>query len=421
MIEGFALGSYLPVLQDPHHEFLSFPGGISWYIIQRMIDRLIDTRRVRVALKRSRVVALLGPRQCGKTTLARQFVAADSLNYFDLEDPRSLARLEAPETALRPLKGVVVIDEVQRRPEVFPLLRVLADRKPLPARFLILGSASPELLRQSAETLAGRLETVILEGFRLGDLGHRAERRHWLRGGFPPAYTARSEADSLVWRQQFIQTFLERDIPQLGVGVPALALRRFWNMVAHYHAQIWNGAELARALASSESTVRRYLDLLTGVFMLRQLPPWFENLGKRQVKSPKVYVRDSGLLHALLGIAHPRDLELHPKVGASWEGYAVEEVLKAVQPDEAYYWATHQGAEIDLLPFKHGRRVGVECKRSDAPGLTPSMRIALADLKLDRLVVVYPGDRRYALADQVDVIPLAELADSAGFFKRRSR
>ena len=390
-----------------------------------MIDRPTDTRRVRAALKRSRVVALLGPRQCGKTTLARQFVSAESLNYFDLEDPGSLSRLSEPEIALRPLRGLVVIDEIQHRPELFPLLRVLADRRPLPARFLILGSASPDLLKQSSETLAGRLETVLLEGFRLADLGRRAQGRHWLRGGFPPAFTSRSEADSVVWRRQFIQTFLERDIPQLGIDVPAVALRRFWNMVAHYHAQIWNGAELARALAVSESTVRRYLDLMTGVFMLRQLPPWFENIGKRQVKSPKVFVRDSGLLHALLGIANQRDLELHPKVGASWEGYAVEEVLKALEPDEAYYWATHQGAEIDLVLFKHGRRIGVECKRSDAPGLTPSMRTALVDLKLDRLVVVYPGDRGYALADQVQVIPLAELAEttgsSAGLFKRRRR
>jgi uncharacterized protein len=394
-------------------------------MIEAMIDRPTDTRRVRTALRRSRVVALLGPRQCGKTTLARQFVAADSLNYFDLEDPRSIARLSEPETALRPLKGLVVIDEIQRRPELFPLLRVLADRRPLPARFLILGSASPELLRQSAETLAGRIENVILEGFRLADLGRRAQGRHWIRGGFPPAYTARSDADSLVWRRQFVETFLERDVPQLGTNIPAIALRRFWNMVAHYHAQTWNGAELARALAVSEPTVRRYLDLLTGVFMLRQLPPWFENIGKRQVKSPKVFVRDSGLLHTLLGIANRRELELHPKVGASWEGYAVEEVLKALEPDEAYYWATHQGAEIDLVLFKQGRRIGVECKRSDAPALSTSMRIALVDLRLDRLVVVYPGDRRYALAEQVDVIPLVELtdpgADAAELFKRRGR
>jgi predicted AAA+ superfamily ATPase len=374
-----------------------------------VIDRRADAGIVRTALKRSRIVAILGARQCGKTTLARRFVPAESLNYFDLEDPASLARLAEADTALRPLKGLVVIDEIQRRPDLFPLLRVLADRRPLPARFLILGSASPALLRQSSETLAGRLETVLLEGFRLADLGAAAQGRHWLRGGFPLAYTARSEKDSMSWRRQFIQTFLERDVPQLGSTVPAEALRRFWTMLAHYHGQTWNGAELARAMAVSEATVRRHLDLLTGVFMVRQLAPWHENLGKRQVRAPKVYVRDSGLLHALLGIGSRRDLELHPKVGASWEGYAVEEVLKALRPDEAYFWATHQGAELDLLLFRRGRRVGVECKRMDAPKLTPSMRVAISDLKLDRLAVVYPGTTRYALAADVEVVPLAEL------------
>ena len=377
-----------------------------------MIYRKHDIGQVRTALKRSRVVALLGPRQCGKTTLARQFVPAASLNYFDLEDPASLARLTEPDTALRPLKGLVVIDEIQRRPDLFPLLRVLADRKPLPARFLILGSASLDLLKQSSETLAGRLETVPLEGLCLADLGAAAQTRHWLRGGFPLSCMARTDTDSLVWRRQFLQTLLERDLPQLGVTIPAVALRRFWNMLAHYHGQTWNAAELARALAVNESTVRRYLDLMTGVFMLRQLPPWFENLGKRQVKAPKVYVRDSGLLHALLGLGNRRDLEHHPKVGASWEGYAVEEVLKALRPDDTYYWATHNGAELDLLLFKNGRRIGVECKRADAPTLTPSMRFALADLKLDELHVVYPGAKRYALNKQVEVVPLAELVNA---------
>ena len=363
---------------------------------------------IRGALRRSRVVALLGPRQCGKTTLARQFVAPDSLNYFDLEDPQSLARLSEPDLALRPLKKLVVIDEVQRRPELFPLLRVLADRTPLPARFLILGSASTDLLQQSSETLAGRLETVPLEGFRLADLGAKAQGRHWLRGGFPLAYTPRREKDSVSWRKQFLDTFLERDMPQLGVKIPALALRRFWNMVAHYHGQTWNAAELARALAVNESTVRRYLDLMAGVFMLRQLPPWFENLGKRQVRSPKVYVRDSGLLHSLLGITNQYDLENHPKVGASWEGYAVEEVLKSFRPDEAYCWATHSGAELDLLLFKNGRRIGIDCKRADAPSLTRSMRTALADLRLDHLYVLYPGNKAYSLGKKVEVTPLAE-------------
>jgi predicted AAA+ superfamily ATPase len=377
-----------------------------------VIARKMDFSLVQTALRRSRIVALLGPRQCGKTTLARQFVAADSLNYFDLEDPQSLARLSEPDTALRPLRGLVIIDEVQRRPEIFPLLRVLADRSPLPARFLVLGSASPDLLRQSSETLAGRLETVTLEGFRLADLGASAQGTHWLRGGFPLAYTARTESNSVAWRRQFIQTFLERDLPQLGVQIPAVALRRFWTMVAHYHGQIWNAAELARALAASESTVRRYLDLLTSVFMVRQLSPWLENLGKRQVKAPKLYVRDSGLLHTLLGIHSKRELELHPKVGASWEGYAIEEVLKAMRPDDAYFWATHNRAEIDLILFKGRQRIGVECKRADAPRLTPSMRIALADLKLDELFVVYPGDKPYRLADRVRVVPLADFVNA---------
>jgi len=374
-----------------------------------MLDRSTDRSLIRTALRRSRVVALLGPRQCGKTTLAREFVPPDSPNYFDLEDPASLARLSEPDTTLRPLKGLVVIDEVQRRPELFPLLRVLADRRPLPARFLLLGSAAPELLKQASESLAGRIEIVPLEGFRLADLGASTLPRHWLRGGFPLAYTARNDADSLAWRRQFLQTFLERDLPQLGVTIPAVTLRRFWNMLAHYHGQIWNAAELARAFAVSEPTVRRYLDLMTGVFMVRQLPPWFENLGKRQVKAPKIYLRDSGLLHSLLGLGTPRDLEHHPKVGASWEGYAVEEILKAFQPDEAYYWATHNGAEIDLVLFKGGKRIGIECKRADAPALTPSMRNALVDLKLDRLYVAYPGERRYRLDKRVEVVPLGEL------------
>jgi len=377
-----------------------------------MIYRLSDIALVRTALRRSRVAAIVGPRQCGKTTLAREFVPPGSPNYFDLEDPASLAHLSEPDIALRPLRKLVVIDEVQRRPELFPLLRVLADRRPLPARFLILGSASPGLLQQSSESLAGRLETVPLEGFRLADLGAAAQSRHWLRGGFPLAYLARNEADSLAWRRQFLQTFLERDMPQLGITIPAVSMRRFWTMIAHYHGQIWNAAEMARAMAVNESTVRRYLDLMTGVFMVRQLPPWFENLGKRQVKAPKVYVRDTGLLHALLGIANRQDLELHPKVGASWEGYAVEEVLKSFRPDEAYFWATHNGAELDLLLFKNGRRIGVECKRADAPRLTPSMRIALVDLKLDHLYVLYPGDRAYALAKNVEVMPLAEFVNA---------
>lgn len=378
-----------------------------------MIPRPKLTHQIKTALARSRVVALLGPRQCGKTTLARQFVAVDSANYFDLEDPVGLARLEQPMTALQDLRGLVVIDEIQRRPDLFPVLRVLCDRTPLPARFLILGSATPDLLRQSSESLAGRLEIVTMAGFSLAEVGGDAQALHWLRGGFPLAFLAVSDEDSVAWRKNFIVTFLERDLPQSGLGVPAQTLLRFWTMLAHYHAQVWNGAELARALGVSEPTVRRYLDTLAGVFMVRQLQPWHANLGKRQVKSPKVYLRDSGILHQLLGIRTHDDLLLHPKLGASWEGYAVEEVITAVAPDEAYFWGTHGGAELDLLLFKDGRRLGVECKRVDAPRLTPSMRIALDDLGLDRLVVIYPGARAYPLAERVSVLPLIQVTDGS--------
>lgn len=375
-----------------------------------MIERPRWLAEIRKALKRSRITALVGPRQAGKTTLARQIVPLDSPAYFDLEDPRSLARLAEPMTALAPLRGVAVIDEIQRRPDLFPVLRVLADRHPLPARFLILGSASPDLLRQSSETLAGRMETVTLTGFALDEVGAKALGRLWRRGGFPPAYLAPSEQASYVWRQQFIQTYLERDLPQLGITIPAATLFRFWTMLAHYHGGIWNAAEAARSLRVSEPTARRYLDLLSGIFMVRQLQPWHANLKKRQVKAPKVYLRDSGLLHTLLGLAGEREMLSHPKVGASWEGYAIEETLKLVRPEAAYFWATHTGAELDLLLVKRTRRYGVEAKFQDAPRLTPSMRIALSDLGLQRLTVLYPGDVRYQLDRRVTVTPLADLA-----------
>ncbi|MGH8623378.1 MAG: ATP-binding protein, partial [Burkholderiales bacterium] len=358
---------------------------------QVMIARTALASRIRAALARSRVVALVGPRQSGKTTLAHALARAGRTSYFDLEDPRSLTQLAEPMTALEGLRGLIVIDEVQRRPDLFPVLRVLADRRPLPGRFLILGSASPALLRQSTESLAGRMEIIEMGGFSLAEIGVRHLARHWLRGGFPLSYTARSLAASAEWRSQFVRSFLERDLPQLGVAIPAQALRRFWTMLAHYHGQIWSAAEPARSLGVAETTARRHLDLLSGVYMVRQLAPWHENLGKRQVKSPKVYVRDTGLLHHLLGITGENELLGHPKCGASWEGYAIEEVINAVQPDETYFWATHQGAELDLLLFKNGRRLGVEMKRMDAPRLTPSIRIAVQDLRLEQLVVLYPG------------------------------
>ncbi len=375
-----------------------------------MIARTHSIARLETALSRSRITLLIGPRQCGKTTIARQFVPSDSANYFDLEDPVSLARLEEPMTALAPLTGLVVIDEVQRRPELFPILRVLADRQPLPARFLILGSAAPELLRQSSESLAGRMEIVAMSGFSLAEVGNEQQSRHWLRGGFPCSYLAASDNDSSAWLKSFTLTLVERDIPQLGIKVPAAMLIRFWTMLAHCHGQIWNAAPPARSLGVSEPTVRRYLDLLEGVFMVRQLQPWHSNLKKRQVKSPKVYFRDSGVLHNLLGIRGDRELLNHPACGASWEGYVIEEAIRVVSPDESYFWATHNGAELDLLLVKNGFRIGIECKRSDAPRLTPSMRTSLTDVELDRLVVIYPGTRRYSLAEGVEVLPLVELA-----------
>lgn len=373
-----------------------------------MIARSALEAAIKTALGRSRVVALLGPRQSGKTTLARQFVPADSAHYFDLEDPESLARLDEPMTALSPLSGTVVIDEIQRAPALFPVLRVLADRQPLSTRFLILGSASPDLLKQSSESLAGRMEVVPITGLSLREVGLDARPRHWLRGGFPRSFLAASDDDSFAWRKSFIQLVLERDLPLLS-SIPALTMQRFWTMLAHYHAQLWNGAELASAMGVSESAVRRYLDLLEGVFMIRQLRPWHENLGKRQVKSPKIYFRDSGLLHQLMGVRSEADLLLNPRLGASWEGYVLEEVLKAVNPDQAWFWRTHGGAELDLLMMQDGKRIGVEIKRVDAPRLTPSMRTALQDLKLDRLWVIYPGVRRYPIADKVEVVPFEEM------------
>jgi predicted AAA+ superfamily ATPase len=345
--------------------------------------------------------------------LARLLVPVSSANYFDLEDPVSLARLSEPMTALRDLTGTVVIDEIQRMPELFPVLRVLADRSPLPARFLILGSASPELLRQTSESLAGRMEVIAVSGLSLTEVGESAQSQHWLRGGFPLSFLAESDSDSFIWRKNFIQAVLERDIPQLGSGISALAMQRFWAMLAHFHGQIWNAAELARSMGVNESTARRYLDLLEGVFMVRRLQPWHENMKKRQVKSPKIYFRDSGLLHQLLGIQTGSDLQLYPRLGASWEGYVLEEILKSQQPDDAWFWATHAGAELDLLMMQRGFRIGVEIKRMDAPRLTASMRIAVDELKLDRLLVVYPGDRRYALAERVEAVPFAELAMAA--------
>ena len=373
-----------------------------------MIDRTALLNQVDRALRRNPVVALVGPRQVGKTTLARGLVAADSPNYFDLEDPLALARLAEPMGALAPLSGLVVIDEIQRAPEIFPVLRVLADRRATAARFLVLGSASPALLRQSSESLAGRIEVLETGGFSADEVGLAAVDELWLRGGFPRSFLANRAADSRAWRKQFLLALIERDLPQLGVRLPPVATLRFLTMLAHYHGQVWNAADPARSLGVSEPSVRRYLDALTSAYLLRQLPAWHANIGKRQIKAPKIYWRDSGLLHQLLGIVDGDSLLAHPRCGASWEGFVVESLIHALAPDESYFWATHTGAELDALLIRDGKRLGVEVKRADAPRLTPSMRQAMLDLQLDWLWVIYPGRHAYTLAERVEVMPLAQ-------------
>ncbi len=375
-----------------------------------MIQRKAALDHVRRTMKTFPVTALFGPRQCGKTTLARSIVAANSNGYFDLEDPVSQRRLSEPMTALRPLRGLVVIDEIQRQPNLFPVLRVLADRRPLPARFLVLGSASPELLRQGSESLAGRIGLIEMSGFSIAEVGVERQQRLWWRGGFPQPFLARSEAESRAWQESFIRTFLERDIRQFGVDVAPPALRRLWMMLAHYHGQNWNASEISRSLGESHTTVKRHLDLLTGAFVVRQLQPWFANISKREVKSPKVFLRDSGLLHTLLGIPSFRMLEGHPKLGRSWEGFVIEEAIRIVGERNAFFWGTQSGAELDLLVVRNGKRYGIEVKYADAPGTSKSMRIAQQDLKLDKLLIVYPGDQRYALDEGITVIPVSQLA-----------
>lgn len=364
-------------------------------------------------LQAFRAVELVGPRQVGKTTLARQFIDVASPHYFDLEDPISRQRLAQPMTALADLQGLVVIDEVQHLPALPETLRVLMDRPErmhLNGQYLLLGSAAPRVMHKS-ESLLGRAVTLEVSGFDIRETGTGAPtvQQIWLRGGFPAAFLAPDDLTSTQWRNAAIQRHVSGDLPLLGMNAPAPLMTRFWQMLAHYHGQTWNAAEPARSLGISESTVRRYLDYLTQTFMVRQLQPWHQNLAKRQVKAPKIYFRDTGLLHALLGIRNLPQLLAHPLSGASWEGFALEQVLRIAQPDQAYFWATHQGAELDLLMFKDQRRIGVEFKRSDAPKLTPSMRIALEDLQLDALYVVYPGPHRYALAPRVEAVPLAAL------------
>lgn len=370
-----------------------------------MLDRATDREILRNLMAEFPVTAILGPRQSGKTTLARA-VTAD--HFFDLENPRDAARLEKPQLSLEPLSGLIVIDEIQRIPNLFPLIRFLVDTRG-DQRYLILGSASRDLIRQSAESLAGRIGYHELGGFRLGDVGADSWRRLWLRGGLPRSYVARTDEQSLRWREQYVATFLERDIPQLGISIPSVTLRRFWTMLCHYHGQILNHAEFARSFGVSDLTVRRYLEILEGTFMIRLLQPRYVNIGKRLVKRPKLYLRDSGLLHALLAIHDERDLTSHNKLGASWEGFALEVAARAIgkRNEELAFWATHSGAEVDLFWQEHGKNWAIEVKYADAPRLTPSMAAALKDLDLVHLWILYPGDRAYPLAPQVGALPLA--------------
>jgi len=381
-----------------------------------MIEREDTRRQVISLLSRYRVVAILGARQVGKTTLAKQVADAWSTGpatRFDLEDPADLARIEEPSLTLRNLKGLVILDEIQRRPDLFPLLRVLADRERPGTRFLILGSASQELLRQSSESLAGRIQFVHLSGFRLDEVGAGRADQLWVRGGFPRSFLARSDRQSAEWRRGFVRTFLERDIPQLGIRVPAATLRRFWAMLAHSHGQVWNAAEFARSFGVGESTVRRYLDLLSATFVVRQLAPWHENLAKRQVKSPKIYFADTGLLHTLLQTDTKEEILGHPRLGASWEGFALHQVIarSGARPEECFFWATHGGAELDLLVVRGKTRLGFEFKRTDAPRITPSMRSALSDLRLESLYVIHAGEHSFPMGERIRAVPIGRLLE----------
>ncbi len=381
-----------------------------------MNNRDRERERVLALLRDHPVAAIIGARQVGKSTLAGLIASAweGPVERFDLEDEADLARLADPLRALRPLPGLVVLDEIQRVPQLFRALRVLADREGTPARFLILGSASPELLHQSSETLAGRIAYRELGGFALDETGRETPDRLWRRGGFPRSYLARGERQSFEWRREFVRTFLERDLPQLGVNVSARTMRRFWTMLAHYHGQVWNASEFARSFGVADTTVRSYLEHLESALVVRQLQPWHENISKRQVKAPRVYLRDSGLLHALLNLPSQRDLEGHPKVGASWEGFVIEQVIRLADaaPEDCYFWATHAGAELDLLVHQGGQRLGFEVKLTSAPRLTRSMHIACEDLRLNRLDVIHAGTRTFDMAEGIRALALADLEGS---------
>lgn len=369
-----------------------------------MIVRNDDIRQINKMLEIFPVVALLGARQCGKTTLAKGFPFQ---HYFDLENPRDLARLAEPQLALESLRGLIVIDEIQRIPELFPLLRFLVDQN-RDQKYLILGSASRDLIRQSSESLAGRIGYYYLGGFNLNDVGPQNLQKLWIQGAFPRSYLQESSPKSMLWRREYITTFLEKDIPQLGISIPSHTLRRFWTMLSHYHAQVMNYSEIGRSFGMSDKTIRHYVDTLEGTFMLRLLQPWFANVGKRVVKHPKVYIRDSGLFHTLMSIETHEDLLSHPKLGASWEGFALDLVCSKLQHrvKDVYFWSTHSGAEVDLFWQANGKDWAIEFKYMDAPKLTRSMVSACEDLDLNHLWIIYPGNATYSLAENMTVCPL---------------
>lgn len=378
----------------------------------KIISRSDYLSKINELLEINPVVALVGPRQVGKTTLAREIANQfESCTFLDLENPQSVARLAEPMLALQDLTGLVVIDEVQHQPDLFKVIRVLADRPEQKLKFLVLGSASPVLLQQTSESLAGRIAYLEIEGFSLQEVGVQHLETLWLRGGFPRSYLARDQAASVSWRHEFIRTFLERDLPQLGIKIPSVTMRRFWMMLAHYHGQIWNASEFGRAFGMSDKIVRQYLDILSATFVVRQLAPWWENISKRQVKAPKVYINDSGLLHALLGLDNKEELEVHPKIGASWEGFALNAVLSwlNVRSEEAFYWATYSGAELDLLIIRGNKRLGFEFKRTTSPSLTRSIQVAISDLNLTKAYVIHSGSESYPLSDKVTALCLADL------------
>ena len=371
---------------------------------KRLLDRIKDR------IDTNPGVVLLGPRQCGKTTLAREICKEMGPHeFFDLENPVDLARLETPLLALEGLSGLVVLDEVQRKADLFPVLRVLMDSAECKARFLLLGSASPTLVRGVSETLAGRVSFVHMSGFSLEEVGPENYKKLWLRGGFPRSYLAGTDEVSLRWRLDFLQTFLERDIPQLGIRIPAQALRRFWAMLAHYHGQIWNASGFAHSISTSQKTAKRYLDILTDSFVVRQLQPWYENIKKRQVKSPKIYIRDSGILHALLGLGSEKDILSHVRFGASWEGFVVEQISILLNGSDMYYWAVHGGPELDIFFVLGGKRIGVEIKYTDAPKLTKSIRTAKEDLRLDQAYLIYPGKKSFPIDKGVEALSIFDL------------